>query len=250
MSLRREAQYSYPDVVLPSGALAFQAQAGLGLVGGIQTNQVEDNFLQEGEILWGVVLAYGAGILAKAVIEHPVKAVASRPEELHPRQRRHRADHHVVELIPPTADRPAQRMRRQRLRRRRRPGPAVRSRGVQRRRRQDRTGRKHQRPSARLAGHRRGEIRRRGRGQKRLHRRVDGHRTIREDPLIGVVQDARRTLSRLAKTTQERRFTMGLTAALALLTKRSCDIAMCVVHMTHYAIRRIHSTGTRSHPCG
>jgi len=34
MSLRSEAQYSHPDVVLPSGALALQAQAGLGLVGG------------------------------------------------------------------------------------------------------------------------------------------------------------------------------------------------------------------------
>jgi hypothetical protein len=85
MSLRGEAQYSHPDVVLPSGALALQAQARLDLVGGIQTNQVENDFLQEREVLWGVVLAYGAGILAKADIEHPVKAVASRPEELHPR---------------------------------------------------------------------------------------------------------------------------------------------------------------------
>ena len=88
MSLRSEAQgsetqYPHPDVVLPSGALALEAQAGLGLVGGIQTNQVEDDFLQEGEVLWGVVLAYGAGILAKADIENPVKAVLDAPVGSH-----------------------------------------------------------------------------------------------------------------------------------------------------------------------
>jgi hypothetical protein len=35
MSFRSEAQYSHPDVVRPSGALALEAQAGLRRVGGI-----------------------------------------------------------------------------------------------------------------------------------------------------------------------------------------------------------------------
>jgi hypothetical protein len=65
--------------------LRFRRKLALGLVGRIQTNQVENDLLQEGEILWSVVLAHGAGIFAEADVEHPVKSVASRPEELHPR---------------------------------------------------------------------------------------------------------------------------------------------------------------------
>ncbi|MBN8448666.1 MAG: hypothetical protein J0M13_06650 [Candidatus Accumulibacter sp.] len=60
------AQYSHPDVaLLRSGALALQAQAAIAPIGSIQANPVEHDLVQAGEVLRGVVLAQGAGILAK-----------------------------------------------------------------------------------------------------------------------------------------------------------------------------------------
>ncbi len=83
MSWRREAEYVHPDIVIPGGCFALQAQAGFGLVGGVQANQVENDFLQEGEILWSVVLAHGAGIFTKTDVEHPVKSVLHAPMASH-----------------------------------------------------------------------------------------------------------------------------------------------------------------------
>lgn len=56
-----------------------QTRGGFALVHRVQTNQVEHDFLQEGEFLRGVVVAYGAGIRAKADVEHPVKSVLDAP---------------------------------------------------------------------------------------------------------------------------------------------------------------------------
>jgi len=53
------------------------------LVGGIQPNQIENDLLEEGKILWGVVFTYGAGILAEADAEHPVKPILDGPMASH-----------------------------------------------------------------------------------------------------------------------------------------------------------------------
>ena len=53
------------------------------MVGGIQPNQIENDLLQEGKILWGVVFTYGAGILAEADVEDPVKSILDGPMASH-----------------------------------------------------------------------------------------------------------------------------------------------------------------------
>jgi hypothetical protein len=67
--LYSEAQHLDPDVVVSSGCCAHQAKAVFTLAGRIQTTHVETAFLQEGEIPWGVVLAYSAGIFTEADVD-------------------------------------------------------------------------------------------------------------------------------------------------------------------------------------
>lgn len=52
-----------------AAALRFRRKLVFFWSGGIQPNQIEDDLLQEGKILWGVVFTYGAGILAEADVE-------------------------------------------------------------------------------------------------------------------------------------------------------------------------------------
>lgn len=76
-------QYSHTDIVIPSGPLALESQAGLGRVGFVRTNEVQHNLLEQGEALGSVVLADHAVILSEADIEHPVKAVLDAPMRSH-----------------------------------------------------------------------------------------------------------------------------------------------------------------------
>jgi len=77
------SQHLHSDVVIPGGALALQAQAGLDRVGGVGADQVEDDLLQQREVLRRVVLAHHAGILAEAHVQHPVQPVLNAPVRAH-----------------------------------------------------------------------------------------------------------------------------------------------------------------------
>jgi hypothetical protein len=79
MSSWCELQALCSDAVIPNGSFALHAQATFDLVGRIQTDQVEHDLLQEGEILWRVVFAHGAGILAEADVENPEKQILDAP---------------------------------------------------------------------------------------------------------------------------------------------------------------------------
>ncbi|CAI07190.1 hypothetical protein ebA1938 [Aromatoleum aromaticum EbN1] len=68
-------QHLHPDVVVPGRALALQAQAGLGRVGGVGADQVEDDLLEQREVLRRVVLADHGAVLTEAHVKHPVEPV-------------------------------------------------------------------------------------------------------------------------------------------------------------------------------
>ncbi len=59
------------QIIIPGGPFSFQAKTGLSLSGGVHAQEVEDDFLEQREILWCVVLTDGTGIFPHGDIEHP-----------------------------------------------------------------------------------------------------------------------------------------------------------------------------------
>ena len=66
------------QIIIPGGPFSFQAKTGLSLSGGVHAQEVEDDFLEQREILWCVVLTDGTGIFPHGDIEHPVQLVLDR----------------------------------------------------------------------------------------------------------------------------------------------------------------------------
>ena len=76
-------QHFHTDIVIPGRPFALEAQARLGGVGCVRTNQVQHDLLEQREVLRRVVLADHAVVFTEVDVEHPVQAIFNGPVRAH-----------------------------------------------------------------------------------------------------------------------------------------------------------------------